>query len=106
VLPSRREGVPKVLLEAGACARPLVASDVPGCRELVRPGVTGTLFPFGDSARLAEALAALIESPETRRRYGLAARQMVETEFSEEVVVEQTMELYRGLLPAGALEAA
>lgn len=105
VLPSRREGVPKVLLEAGACARPLVASDVPGCRELVRPGETGELFPFEDGAALAEALAGLLASAEKRRRYGAAARRMVESEFSEEVVVEQTMELYRGLLPAGALGA-
>src|SRR5207302_2514509 len=54
------EGVPKTLLEAAACARPLVASDVPGCREVVRPGVNGILVPPDDPATIADALARLI----------------------------------------------
>lgn len=100
VLPSRREGLPKVLLEAAACARPMIAADVPGCREVVRPGETGLLFPVDDAAALATALTELLESPETRARFGRAARVMAETEFAEDIVADRTMALYRELLLA------
>jgi glycosyltransferase involved in cell wall biosynthesis len=98
VLPSRREGLPKVLLESAACARPMVATDVPGCREVVRPGENGLLVPVDDGPALAEAIGALLDSPELRARYGAAARAMAVAEFAEEVVVGRTMELYRELL--------
>jgi glycosyltransferase involved in cell wall biosynthesis len=98
VLPSRREGIPKVLLEAAACGRPMVATDVPGCREVVRPGETGVLTQFGDSAALAEGIRTLLCSPELRRRFGRAARRMAEAEFSEGAVVAQTMRVYREIL--------
>src|SRR5439155_2160799 len=71
VLPSTYgEGVPKALLEAAACARPIVATDVPGCREVVRHGETGILVPPYSVDRLAEALAALAADPARRRAMG------------------------------------
>src|SRR5207247_2874703 len=68
VLPSTYgEGVPKALLEAAACARPIVATDMPGCREVVRHGETGLLVPPHDIGALADALGALVADPERRR---------------------------------------
>jgi glycosyltransferase involved in cell wall biosynthesis len=101
VLPSRREGLPKSLLEAAACGRPLVATDVSGCREVVQEGTTGFLVPPGDPDRLADALERLAQNTELRRRMGAAARELVERELSQETVVEQTMALYRSLAQGG-----
>lgn len=92
------EGVPKVLLEAAASARPIVATDVPGCREIVRPGVNGLLVPPHDSAALAEAIQSLLRSPELRERFSRAGREIAVEEFSENIVVEHTLRLYRDLL--------
>jgi glycosyltransferase involved in cell wall biosynthesis len=103
VLPSTYgEGVPKALLEAAACARPIVASDVPGCREVVRPGETGVLVPARDPEALAEAIAALAADPALRRRLGHAARALVERVFAEEIVARETLAIYRALLAEGA----
>jgi glycosyltransferase involved in cell wall biosynthesis len=99
VLPSHREGLPKSLLEAAACGRPMVATDVSGCREIVRDGVTGLLVPARDAERLAEALERLARDRDLRRRMGAAARDLVERELSEDVVVAQTLALYRSLAP-------
>ncbi len=99
VLPSHREGLPKSLLEAAACGRPMVATDVSGCREIVRDGVTGLLVPARDAERLAEALERLARDRDLRRRLGAAARDLVERELSEELVVAQTLALYRSLAP-------
>ena len=98
VLPSYYgEGVPKSLLEAGASARPLLATDMSGCREIVVDGITGILVPPRDVAALAEGLKALACDKPLRRRLGAAARELVEREFSEAQVVEQTMALYRAV---------
>jgi glycosyltransferase involved in cell wall biosynthesis len=97
-LPSYREGLPKALLEAGACARPCVANDVPGCREVVRDGETGLLVAPRDAPALARALKQLIEDGEQRRRLGQAGRRRVEAEFSQERVGAAMAALYRGLL--------
>jgi len=99
VLPSHREGLPKSLLEAAACGRPMVAADVSGCREIVKDGVTGLLVPPGDAGALADALERLARDPGLRRRLGAAARDLVERELSEEAVVAQTLALYRSLVP-------
>jgi glycosyltransferase involved in cell wall biosynthesis len=92
------EGVPKALLEAASCGRPIVAYDIPGCREVVRTGETGILVPAGDLAALAEAIATLAGDPTARQRMGAAARALVEREFGEAVVAEQTLALYRAAL--------
>ncbi len=92
------EGVPKVLIEAAACGRPIVASDIPGCREITREGENGLLVPPGDVEVLAAALARLIEDPALRRRMGDRGRELVEAGFSEDRVVTATLEVYRALL--------
>lgn len=92
------EGVPKTLLEAAACGRPLVATDVPGCREIVRHEENGLLVPENDPAALASAIERLAASPELRRDLGQRGREIVVAEFSEAVVVERTLGLYRSML--------
>jgi len=94
VLPSRREGLPKSLLEAAACGRPIVATDVPGCREIARPGINALLVPPDDAERLADALAKLARDADLRRRFGAAGRALVEAEFSDIVVQRQITALY------------
>jgi len=98
VLPTYSEGLPKVLLEAAAAARPIVTTDVPGCREVVRHGVNGLLVPPRDSFALASAVETLLDAPVLRRRFGEAGRRIAEAEFSEQLVVRQTMGIYRELL--------
>ncbi|MBI4633163.1 MAG: glycosyltransferase family 4 protein [Deltaproteobacteria bacterium] len=95
VLPSYREGLPKVLLEAAACGRPLVATDVPGCREIVRNGDNGFLVPLRDAGALADSLLRLIADRDLRKRMGARGRQLVLENFSEEMVVSATMAVYR-----------
>ena len=94
------EGVPKVLIEAAACARAIVATDVPGCREIVRDGENGLLVPAKDVDSLALALRKLIEDSPLRINMGKRGRDLVEEEFSIEHVVRQTLALYRGLIRA------
>lgn len=96
-LPSYREGLPKALLEAAACARPLVATDVPGCREICRDGETGLLVPPREPLPLARAIERLIDDPERCARYGRAARALVEREFSAAIVNRQMLALYAAL---------
>jgi glycosyltransferase involved in cell wall biosynthesis len=99
VLPSTYgEGVPKTLLEAAACARPLIAADVAGCREVVRPGVTGILVPPHDVDGLAEAIAALADDPARRAAMGCAGREWIECGFSDEIVARDTLALYHAAL--------
>ncbi len=93
-----REGVPTVLLEAAACRRPVVATEMPGCREAVEPGRTGFLVPPGNSAALAEALESLLTDPDLRRALGEAGRRKVEQELSVEEVVASTLDIYRRAL--------
>jgi glycosyltransferase involved in cell wall biosynthesis len=101
VLPSRREGLPKSLLEAAACGRPMIATDVPGCREIVSPGETGLLVPYDDPPALARAIETLAASPELRARYGAAARRLAVARFSAEAIGRQTVDLYRQLVERG-----
>jgi glycosyltransferase involved in cell wall biosynthesis len=98
VLPSYREGLPKVLLEAAACGRAIVATDVPGCREIVRHGRNGFLVPVRNARALAEAIRLLLASPSLRQQFGRAGRLMAELEFAEDLVVERTLAVYRELL--------
>jgi glycosyltransferase involved in cell wall biosynthesis len=99
-LPSYREGLPKVLLEAAASGRPVVTSDVPGCREAIEAGVTGLLVPVRDSSALADALSMLLRDPVMRKQMGVAGRARAERLFGEEVVQQLTLDLYKYLLAA------
>lgn len=93
-LPSYREGLPKTLIEAASCARPLVTTNVPGCRSVVTHEVDGLLVPARDPQALARAIARLQDDPKLARRLGLAARQRALAEFDEKVVIARTLEVY------------
>jgi glycosyltransferase involved in cell wall biosynthesis len=95
ILPSYREGMPMALLEAAACGRPIVTTDVPGCNELVEDGVSGFLIPLNDWMKLADSIETLANSADLRAQFGAAARNMVEAEYGLQVVVDQTLALYR-----------
>jgi glycosyltransferase involved in cell wall biosynthesis len=99
VLSSRWEGLPMGLLEAGACALPAVATDVPGTREVIVDGETGWLVPTGDAAALGEAMTRMMQTPsEKRRTMGQRARQNVIDRFSLNAVLDQWEAQYRELL--------
>jgi glycosyltransferase involved in cell wall biosynthesis len=95
------EGVPKALIEAAASERAIVASDVPGCRDIVRHGTNGILVPPKNPAALADAIARLLNNPGLRAEMGRRGREIVVNEFSEEKVIQQTLALYRQLLSGG-----
>jgi len=95
VLPSRREGLPLSLLEAAACGRAMIASDVPGCREVVVQEQTGLLFPVDDVPALADAMERLAVDPQLRARCAMAARTRVVERFAGEIIGRQIIELYR-----------
>jgi glycosyltransferase involved in cell wall biosynthesis len=101
-LPSYREGLPKALLEAAACGRAIVATDVPGCREIVVDGENGLLVPARDPVRLADAIESLLKDPARREQMGRRGRIMAAEEFSEGAVIKSTMEIYRALVPVPA----
>lgn len=99
VLPSYREGLPKGLIEAAACALPLVTTDVPGCREVVTDGVDGLLVPARDSEALAAAIASLQDDPALARRLGESARRKALSNFDERIIIARTMAVYMELVP-------
>ncbi|RMH01501.1 MAG: glycosyltransferase family 1 protein [Planctomycetota bacterium] len=104
VLPSfYREGVPRVLLEAAALGKALVATDMPGCRDVVQEGVTGRLVPPRTVAPLAAALAELLDQPQVVDRMGEAARKHVRGSFSLRAVAAGYADLYQRLLAGGGL---
>jgi len=98
ILPSRREGLPKSLLEAAACGRPLIATDVPGCREIARDNVNALLVPPDDAEALANAIEALLKDPSLRARFGSASRKIAASEYSSERVAAEITRLYSRLL--------
>lgn len=99
VLPQQnREGLPLTLLEASSSARAIIATDVPGCREVIRHNVNGLMIPPKNPIELAKALKILIEDPELRKKLGETGADIVEKEFSAEIVQKQLSALYESLL--------
>jgi glycosyltransferase involved in cell wall biosynthesis len=98
VLPSYREGLPKSLIEAAACALPLVTTDAPGCREVVTHEVDGLLVPIKDALALANAIERLHLNPAWARKLGQAARARALQQFDERIVIRQTLAVYGELL--------
>jgi glycosyltransferase involved in cell wall biosynthesis len=92
------EGVPRILIEAASCERAIVATDMPGCREIVKHGINGLLVPARDIEALTEALAQLIQNPAIRKGMGKQGRKIVERDFSEQQVISETLSLYKELL--------
>jgi len=97
-LPSYREGLPKSLIEAAACGRAVITTDVPGCRDSITPGVTGVLVPARDSLALADAIQKLAGDADLRKKMGGAGRRLAEECFAIEFVVNQHMSIYEELL--------
>jgi len=97
VLPSYREGLPKVLVEAAACARAVVTTDVPGCRDAIDPGETGLLVPVKDVTALADAMQKLIDDGALRQKMGAAGRALAEREFAIEKISQQHLDIYAEL---------
>jgi glycosyltransferase involved in cell wall biosynthesis len=100
-LPSYREGAPLSLLEAAAAGRPIVATDVPGCREIVRHGVNGLLVPARDPLSLAAAFEQLLADRERRLRMGHEGRLRAEREFAADLVNARIVATYHAMLRAG-----
>jgi glycosyltransferase involved in cell wall biosynthesis len=99
VLPSYREGTPRTLLEGAAMGRPLIATDVPGCREVVEDGRNGLLCNVRDAADLAGKMLQFIDlSPEERARMGRESRAKVEREFDEQIVIDRYLEVIDQIL--------
>ena len=96
VLPSYREGLPKVLIEAAACGRTVVTADVPGCRDAIEPDITGLLCKVKDAKSLAEQIEKLILDKELRNNMGKEGRKLAENEFDINKVVEKHFEIYEG----------
>ena len=95
VLPTYyREGVPRVLLEASAMGKPIIATDTVGCREAVDHEKNGILVPVKDPHALAGAMIRLIESPDMRCQMGKAGRERVMEKFDERFVIERTIDSY------------
>jgi glycosyltransferase involved in cell wall biosynthesis len=94
-LPSYGEGLPTVLIEAASSGRPIVATDVPGCREVVQDGVNGLLVPPRDPQALAQALETLARDPNLRKKMGENGRQMVLERFSNQHINQETIAVYR-----------
>ncbi|MGN6059498.1 MAG: glycosyltransferase family 4 protein [Sphingomicrobium sp.] len=100
VLPSYREGMSRALLEAAAMGKPLVGSDVAGCRELIEEGVTGALCRARDADSLADAMERIARLPPNRlRELGRAARRKVERDFGEQIVVDAYLEALAEVAP-------
>ena len=101
VLPSwYREGIPRSLLEAAACGRAIITTNMPGCREIVQDNVNGLLVPPRDIEALADAIEKLAADPGLRMAMGSAGRDMVERNFTQAHVVEQTLTVYEDMLKA------
>ena len=99
VLPSYyREGLPRSLIEAAACATPLITTDMPGCRDVVTDGVDGLIVPPKNAEALCTAIERLLDAPELARQLGLAARAKALARFDERIVIRRTLETYNEVL--------
>lgn len=97
-LPSLGEGLPTVLIEAAACGRPIVTTDVAGCRDVVLDGVNGLLVPPNSPQALADAIYELVINPQLREKMGLEGRKIVLEKFTSKIINEKTVQIYNKLL--------
>jgi glycosyltransferase involved in cell wall biosynthesis len=98
LLLTQREGMPRTLAEAAACARPIIATDVPGCREIVQHGVNGLRVPLGDQAATTAAILAMASRDGTRQEMGRRSRDLFESRFTLQSVTRAVLDLYEELL--------
>ncbi|WP_429121206.1 glycosyltransferase family 4 protein [Aeromonas allosaccharophila] len=96
VLPSYREGIPRTMIEAASMAKPLITTDVPGCRDVVLPGVTGWLCPAKDAPALASCFEQFLNMDiASRREFGIAGRKFMAIKFNEEIVIERYLKVLK-----------
>lgn len=98
VLPSHREGFPRTVIEAMAMAKPIIATNIRGCREAIENNKTGILTPENNPLKLAEAVTFLLENSQKSRELGKNARVKAEKEFDERIVFDRIMKEYNRLL--------
>jgi glycosyltransferase involved in cell wall biosynthesis len=98
VLPSYREGLPKSLIEAAACGRVVITTDVPGCRDAITPNVTGILIPVKSSVAIADAVLSLCKNDDKRIEMGRKSRELAEMCFDIEDVIDTHLNLYKEAL--------
>jgi glycosyltransferase involved in cell wall biosynthesis len=98
VIPSIWENYPYVCLEAMACAKPVIASDIGGLHTMIRHGENGLLFTPGSSRQLTERLAYLLKNPQLMRQFGQAGRKSIEETYAPEKIAEATLQIYESLL--------
>lgn len=104
-LPSWREGFPRSILEASAMERPVVATDISGCREAVEQGKTGILVPVHNPEKLAQAFEALLGNPEKAKQIGKSGREKAAREFDERIVFAKIAKEYKRLIAEKLSEA-
>ena len=97
-LPSYHEGTPRVLLEAASCGRAIVTTNVPGCRQIVKEKEGGLTVPVKNPQALAESISFLVNNPGLRKKMGKRGREIILTEFSDDIIISQTLALYNRLL--------
>lgn len=97
VLPSYGEGAPRSLIEAASMSKPIIAADVPGCREIVKNKVNGLLVPKKNAALLAQAMLTLADNPSQRQKMGYASRKIALKSFDERLIIRKTIKIYREL---------
>jgi len=97
VLPSRREGLPMSLLEAAASGKAIIATDVPGCREIAINNINAITVPLDNTIKLTEAIIYLSKNNEIRKRFGLKSREIVEKDMSENFIINKTISIYKNL---------
>ena len=98
VLPSYREGMPKSLLEAAACGRAVVTTDVPGCRDAILDGRTGILVQLQNSSELTNGIKKLLSNQKLLNKMGREGRKLAENKFDINKVVKLHLEIYKNLL--------
>jgi glycosyltransferase involved in cell wall biosynthesis len=104
-MPSYREGLPRVLIEAAACGLPMVSTDVPGCREIVRDGENGYLVPPRDGPATADAITRLVADADARRRMGENSRALALKDYAVDDFVARTLAVYAQVAPGWAAPA-
>lgn len=101
-LPSYHEGLPKVLLEAASCERPIVSFDVPGCREITQNNINGFLVPFGDEIELSNAIQKLVLNRDLCIKFGKTGRRVVIKQFSDKIINSETIKVWNSMLNKNA----
>jgi len=94
VLPSYYEGVPKILLEAGSMEKPLIATNIPGCKEVVKNNENGFLIKPKNSKELVEKIEILIKNKDLRKKFGNKSREIIEKEFDVKKIIKKIIEVY------------